>query len=60
MKPFMLTVIIVCFNAHNTLKRAIDNVLGQTYADFEIIVVDGGGSDETVEILKGYSVNINH
>ena len=51
MKPFF-TVIIPTFNRAEFIKRAVDSVLMQAFKDYEIIVVDDGSTDETLEILR--------
>ena len=53
-----ISIIIPVFNRENTISRAIDSVLNQTYKSLEIIVVDDGSTDKTAEILKSYSNNI--
>lgn len=49
-----LTIITVCFNAANDLKKTLDSVLAQTFADFEYLVVDGGSKDHTITLLESY------
>lgn len=49
-----LTVITVCFNAADDLKKTLDSILTQTYTDFEYLVVDGGSKDNTLVLLESY------
>jgi len=49
-----VSVIIPAYNAARYLPSTLDSVLGQTYRDFEVIVVDDGSTDETVEVLRSY------
>ena len=49
-----ISVIIPTFNRQNTLKRAIDSVLAQSFCAKEIIVIDDGSTDSTKELLKNY------
>lgn len=51
----MLSVIIPCYNAEDTIKRCLDSILAQTYTNFEIVVIDDGSQDSTAEILHEYS-----
>jgi glycosyltransferase involved in cell wall biosynthesis len=47
-----LTVITVCFNAAATIQDTLDSVAGQSWPDREHVVVDGGSTDGTREILE--------
>ena len=49
-----ITLITACYNSAATIRTAIESVLSQRGVDVEYIVVDGGSTDETVEILKDY------
>ena len=46
------SIITVCWNAKATLPRAIASVCAQTNRDFEYLLVDGGSTDGTVELIK--------
>lgn len=51
-RPFEVSVILVAENCENTLEKAIASVLSQTFTDFELIVIDNGSIDRTVEVAK--------
>lgn len=51
----MISVVVAVYNGADTLKQCIDSVLLQTFANKELIVIDGGSSDGTVELLKANS-----
>jgi len=48
----LVSVVIPTFNRATTICRTIDNVLEQTYRNFEVIIVDDGSSDDTVPRLR--------
>ncbi len=50
-----VSVIIPAYNAAKHIRTTLNSVLDQTCRDFEVIVVDDGSTDGTVEILKTYS-----
>jgi len=47
-----ISIITVVFNAVKTLENTIDSVLSQTNKNHELIIIDGGSTDGTLEILK--------
>lgn len=53
-----VSVILPAYNGEKFITAAIDSVLGQTYKDYEVIVVNDGSNDRTAEILSGYGGKI--
>ena len=51
--PGVVSIIMATYNRAATLPRAVDSVLRQDYAKWELIIVDDGSTDETEQILKG-------
>ena len=49
-----VSVIIPIYNAYDYLRPAMDSVLDQTLRDIEIICIDDGSTDKSLEILKEY------
>lgn len=54
MKP-LVSICIPTYNGASYLKECLDSILAQTFADFEVILVDDGSSDNTVEIAREYA-----
>ncbi|HIH71987.1 MAG: Glycosyl transferase family protein [Thermococcales archaeon 44_46] len=50
-----VSVIIPTYNSGNTLERTLQSLLNQTYKNIEIIIVDKGSQDNTIEIAKKYA-----
>lgn len=53
-----ITFITATFNSEKTLEQTISSILEQTYHDIEYIVIDGGSTDGTIDILKKYGNKI--
>lgn len=53
----LISVIIPAYNSAPYISEAIDSVLGQSYSDYEIIVIDDASTDNTGEVLNKYSDN---
>ena len=48
----LVTIIIAVYNGADTLQRCIDSITAQTYNNTEVIVMDGGSTDGTLDIIK--------
>jgi len=49
-----ITVVTVVFNGSETLERTILSVIGQTYKNIQYIIIDGGSTDSTLDIIRKY------
>jgi len=56
--PVRVSVIVPTYNRAGLLEQAIDSVLAQTFASFELIVVDDGSTDDSPALLSGYAGRI--
>jgi len=62
-KPPLISVVLPCYNAHRYLGQTLDSLRGQTFQDFEVIIVDDGSTDpETTAFLSsvGDGVRLIH
>jgi glycosyltransferase involved in cell wall biosynthesis len=50
-----VTVIATVYNEERSIARLLDSLLAQTHAADEIVIADGGSTDRTVEIARGYA-----
>ncbi|CAO1649403.1 glycosyltransferase family 2 protein [Parasphingorhabdus sp. NYA22] len=50
-----ISVTMAAFNVASYIEASLDSVLAQSFADFELIIVDDGSSDETPAILQDYA-----
>ena len=50
----MISVVMPMFNAEAYLSEAIDSVLTQSYQNFELIIIDDGSTDSSVDIVNSY------
>ncbi|WP_082548560.1 glycosyltransferase family 2 protein [Variovorax sp. Root473] len=54
MYPPRVSVVIPTRNSEKYLKEALDSILGQTFTDFELLIVDDNSTDGTLDIIRGY------
>ena len=55
-----LSIITVCFNNKNGLLKTMQSVVRQTFTDYEYIVIDGGSTDGTIELIKNEELKIKN
>jgi len=55
--PPAVSVLMTAFNRERYVAPAIESVLAQTFGDFELIVVDDGSKDRTVDIARSYEAD---
>ena len=53
----VMSIIIPAYNAEKYIEKALDSLISQTLSDIEIICVNDGSKDNTLEILKRYARN---
>lgn len=50
-----VTVFMPVYNGEKYIKQAIDSILNQSYTDFELLIIDDGSTDNTVNIISAYT-----
>jgi len=54
MKPNFISIILPVFNSEKFLSKAIDSIINQTYQHFELIIINDGSTDNSLEIISNY------
>jgi glycosyltransferase involved in cell wall biosynthesis len=60
MHKVKISVVTVVLNAPSSIEKCVASVLGQTYGNIEYLVIDGGSTDGTLDILAGYRDRIDY
>ncbi len=55
MKDGLVSIITPCYNGSKYISKTIDTVLAQTYTDWEMIIIDDGSKDNSIDIIKAYA-----
>ena len=51
----LVSIIMPCHNSEKTIEEAIISVISQTFNNWELIIVDDGSNDSSIDIIKSYS-----
>ena len=49
-----VSVVVPVYNAENYIKKCIDSLVNQTYKDIEIIIVNDGSTDNSLEVIRKF------
>lgn len=55
-----ITIVTPVYNGENYIEKTIKSVLNQNYPNLEYMIIDGGSTDKTVEIIKKYSDKLSY
>ena len=50
----LVSIVIPCYNHENFVQECIQSVIDQTYENIELIIIDDGSKDNSVEIIKNF------
>jgi glycosyltransferase involved in cell wall biosynthesis len=53
-----ISIIVATYNAGNALKKTLESISSQKYDNMEIVVIDGGSKDNTLEIVQEFNEKI--
>lgn len=53
-----ISIITITFNSDKTLERTIQSIINQNYENLEYIIIDGGSTDHTIDIIRKYEEHI--
>jgi glycosyltransferase involved in cell wall biosynthesis len=56
--PHTISVVIPCYNADSSVAAAIESALRQTYRSVQVIVVDDGSTDGSIDVIRGFGDRI--
>jgi len=57
---FNISIITVVLNRKNQLEKTINSIISQTFKNYEIVIIDGGSTDGTLDVIKKYSDVISY
>ena len=51
----IVSIIMPSFNSEKYIEEAIKSVLNQSFISFELVIIDGGSTDKTVNIIQKFT-----
>jgi len=58
--PLKISIVVPSFNQGHFLEETINSVLNQSYGNYELIIIDGGSSDRSIDIIKKYENHLSY
>lgn len=55
----IISIVTVCLNSRDCIEKCINSVFNQTYSNIEYIIIDGGSTDGTLDIIQKYQSGIS-
>ena len=56
MKDNLISVLVPCYNTERYLRSCIESILNQTYKNIEVIIVNDGSTDGSLDIINEYAL----
>ena len=53
-----ISIITVCLNCEGLIERTIKSVINQTYINIQYLIIDGGSTDNTLNVIKNTKVKL--
>lgn len=50
-----ISIVMAAYNEERDIEKALDSILAQTFTDWELIIIDDGSTDATVDVIKRYT-----
>ena len=50
-----VSFVVPCYNSSATINRCVDSILLQSFSDIELIIIDDGSFDNTIDIIESYT-----